>query len=1262
MKTTPTRILLSPLLTALLLRLCVLLLGCGVCTHAQEAESRITIAVLPFEDQTKDEQEAHWRHSLSRMICRPMYPVKQVRIYGADAMEYGLRRCHLKSGDPIREEQAKTIGEIIEARRVVWGHYRKDGKKWTVTVRVMVVSEGACSGPISATSDDWFTLSQELAEKILTELKVAPTAEQRKKMQYRYTDSAEALEYYSRCYALMTDQKSFEEVAQMAQKAIKVDPKFAEAYVAYGSCLFSQGKFKEGRVQVEKALELKPDNDRAILALGVLCGLENDTESAAKHLREAARLDPDEPENFVRLAELYMMMKEYDSAVAQLETALRLNPVSASANAQLGFCYALMAKKEPALRAMERAVSIDADDAAVYQILAQGYDRLGMTSQAIEYREKLLASGKKIGLNPAMLVPYQKRLEELRTSLRMESVTAAEPRRYSDEQLRKELRERLTAEEYSQLLFPLECTAEMKQWAKELTKDAKDDMAKARALYDALASHLSPAGGGARTAAQVFEQWKSPDASFQCQEYARLYVALAREVGLGAYFTRVDRDHEDQVVLHACAALFLHQKVILVDVTYRWFGVPHKKFAVYNDYEAIAMQMNQSDGLTYKRIAVKLQPDDLALYNLAGRLMGENQIEEAKGVLERFFQTKAEPWMKHSARGSLAWMEKNWDLAEKELKQSIEIHPYESSVHYHLGLVLLQKEDLPGALESLRRCMEQRTSSEMEMKCRRLIALIHERMPDANPASSLTPLQQWHEALKRQTHASFPFFEWSPRIHAAVGLVYDLRPEALAIEIKALRARAEKEPENALCRLRIGVLLQLMNQPKEADVAMMDAQRVARAVLGKRPGNPDASYVLVCCLHGNEESGTIAKKVAEMHPSDWRALMGSAHHQSELFMRALFEGLENLPPQGYDLARAEEAISMRSSSVSQCLKLINMIHQTWASADKAVACSKGSAEALIHLLGVRSNLGLYLMTLQKMATLTVDETMEFSTTNVELLKKLMESSQDEPEILAATTLIAVQSIMTVEELEQGASYDAAEARKKALAAVAPAMKRLLQLSEGPDAPKAAVAYEGYASLLVSQIGAGYKVELPDNLAERLDKARSSAPHRLILWDLRIVHDATKAELSQANIEMCHELALKRNQICPTSRGYAILAATSRTPGDEMMYWEKAATMEPEQLFYALNFVAAKMRVDSTETGLADALKRLQEIGDFGYDNGYWQLYPQYNLFRQRLFIIQQALSGKIDGARRAIDQILQSNPTDASVIQLGDLLNNKPES
>ena len=102
--------------------------GTGAETHAKAP--RLTVAVLTFEDQTANPEAAHWRHNLQRMLDVELGEVKAVKTVPA---AFGYRQLKLKPGVPISADQARKIGELIEARRVVWGSYRREGQQWLVT-------------------------------------------------------------------------------------------------------------------------------------------------------------------------------------------------------------------------------------------------------------------------------------------------------------------------------------------------------------------------------------------------------------------------------------------------------------------------------------------------------------------------------------------------------------------------------------------------------------------------------------------------------------------------------------------------------------------------------------------------------------------------------------------------------------------------------------------------------------------------------------------------------------------------------------------------------------------------------------------------------------------------------------------------------------------------------------------------------------------------------------------------------------------------
>ena len=710
-----------------------LLLLAGLAAHAADSvapTNRLTVAMLAFADKTGEPESAHWRHSLPRMVASPLREVKAIRIYPADASEYGLRRLNLKAGEPIDATQAQKIGEIIEARRVVWGDYRRKGKEWTVTARVLNVASGKQSAQLSATSDDWFEACTQLAGKILRELGFKPTEAEQARMKIRFTTSPTALGFYSRGYALQAEDKPFAEAEKCYRQAVAADPRCAEAHGALARCLLSQGKVEEGSEEIREALKLKPELDSAHMVLGVVMLLFHDKpEAAAKEIREAIRLDPDDPENHVRLAEYHHGQNEWIQAVSCLREALRLNLVSADVRAKLGYVHANQGERAKALQELYDAEYLGLEDMNAAQSTAQAYDALHEIPRAVEHYEKFLTLAHGLGANPKLVKGFAERLQELKASLTPVFVLAAEPKSYSEESLHEALRNRLSAEELARVHFPLTSIPEMKHWAEELTRGATNDFQKAQALYTALARHLDPGPGGSRTARETYADWQKPQASFRCQEYARLYVALARDVGLKAFYVSVERDNEDKTVLHACAGVLIGGKALLADPSYQWFGVPHKQFEFMDDYQAVANQLSQSSDLSRVRLSVKLQPDSaLYQFNLAGKLMKLDRWSEARLVLQTALRLDSESWIAYGLQGVMARHEGQPELAVTHLRKAVELYPRPADLRHALAVILWEQGEFEESRKEFRACLKNQPEPEQEAEARHAIADINERI------------------------------------------------------------------------------------------------------------------------------------------------------------------------------------------------------------------------------------------------------------------------------------------------------------------------------------------------------------------------------------------------------------------------------------------------------------------------------------------------------------------------------------------------------
>jgi tetratricopeptide (TPR) repeat protein len=695
--------------------------------------TRLRVAVLTFADGTGDPQHAHWRYAIRGMLAHQLYAVKAVRVLPGTAVAYARRQRKVSPGARLDAALARKLGELIEAQRVVWGSYRREGQAWRVTARVLQVASGKVSAELSVTAADWFQVCDQLTAQILAALPVTPSEEERARMAQHGTTSPAAWEWRFRAYALDAERKPWSAFEEAARQAVTADPQYAEAHLFLAQALFMQGKLAPAREAVLQALKLKPDDASAHLLLGVSSLLEDKLADGERELHEAHRLDPDDTEPLQRLGELYAVQEKWDEATRFLERARRLDPTDASTHAQLGRAYAGQRDRARAMAALHEAERLDPDDVGAHQIAALAYDTLNETERALAHCEAFVRLARRQGFSPERIDPFTRRAEELKATLTPAFVRVPMPKRYSERALQEALKRKLTPSERALVVNPLASRPEMKRWAQQVTRGAGNDLTKARKLFDTLARSYYRAGG-TRTAEEVFAAWNDPNASFNCQEYARLFVALARDVGVRAFFAEVKKDFRGKEVYHACAAVFAEGKVVLVDLAYSWFGPPHREFAPHDDLQAIADHLSQPKASPQKlaraRLAARLCPDlAWVQVSLARVLMTAGEWPEARTALEAAARLGPGRWDVYYLRGVFAnRRDRDPAAAVGFLRKALELNPDDSLSHLELAEVLRAQGKAREAREEYRACVRCDPAPDAADVARRAIAAINEEI------------------------------------------------------------------------------------------------------------------------------------------------------------------------------------------------------------------------------------------------------------------------------------------------------------------------------------------------------------------------------------------------------------------------------------------------------------------------------------------------------------------------------------------------------
>ena len=77
-----------------------------------------------------------------------------------------------------------------------------------------------------------------------------------------------------------------------------------------------------------------------------------------------------------------------------------------------------------------------------------------------------------------------------------------------------------------------------------------------------------------------------------CGELGYLYVAMTRCCGLESQFVYVTKDYRGREVIHGCGGVYLENRLVQVDPSYRKYDIKHQRIEPQNDLKAM-IRFNQ---------------------------------------------------------------------------------------------------------------------------------------------------------------------------------------------------------------------------------------------------------------------------------------------------------------------------------------------------------------------------------------------------------------------------------------------------------------------------------------------------------------------------------------------------------------------------------------------------------------------------------------------------------------------------------------------
>ncbi len=284
-----------------------------------------TLAVLPFRNIKPDKDTDFLSFSLADAIITKLGYVGELVVRPSSYIE----KYRNQTIEPDK------VAEALKVNTLLTGTYLREGDELEINLQLFDVGTHSplWSDTIRLKSEKLITVQDRIAQPILKALRVNLNPAETQRLQKDAPTNPQAYEYFLRGVALYADN-NFGLALQMLDKAITIDPGFAQAYANRGRAWNASGSFdfggreayRKAQADFDKALALNPDLVEALIYKANLLTDTGYVEQAVPLLRDAIDAHPTHAEAHWELGYAYRFAGMLKEAIAEGERARQLDP------------------------------------------------------------------------------------------------------------------------------------------------------------------------------------------------------------------------------------------------------------------------------------------------------------------------------------------------------------------------------------------------------------------------------------------------------------------------------------------------------------------------------------------------------------------------------------------------------------------------------------------------------------------------------------------------------------------------------------------------------------------------------------------------------------------------------------------------------------------------------------------------------------------------------------------------------------------------
>ena len=367
--------------------------GSGGVQPAAKKDERPSIAVLPFENRSRGDEDEYFSDGICEDITGALVKLERLRVAPRS------QSFQFKGKRPTLEE----VGRNLNVGHILEGSVRRSGDRVRINVELIAIDEGyeVWSERYDRVMEDIFDVQDEISQAIVEQLRIQLVGHETEALTSRRTENLAAYNlclrgrysWYKRTAA------DIEKAIGYFEQALAEDPNYTLAHTGLADCYILLGFYgtmpvpellPRAEAATLKALQIDPDLAAGHASLGGIKSLYYwDWEGAEREFLRAIELEPSYTLSHLWYAIFVLgSVGRLDDALAEWKRAADLDPVTPVVNVGPGVAVFFQRRYDEAVVQLRKLLDLDPNYFWFHHMLGRAYLQLGDYEKAIPALER----------------------------------------------------------------------------------------------------------------------------------------------------------------------------------------------------------------------------------------------------------------------------------------------------------------------------------------------------------------------------------------------------------------------------------------------------------------------------------------------------------------------------------------------------------------------------------------------------------------------------------------------------------------------------------------------------------------------------------------------------------------------------------------------------------------------------------------------------------------------------------------------------------